>query len=496
MRSDRRRFVMGMMATTMLAGLPACTTTNPATGRSSFTGLYSVEDDIRLGRREHPKLVRQFGGEYENPKLRRYVEEIGRKLALGTEHQQLPYTFTLLNSPIVNAFALPGGYVYLSRGLMALASNEAEMAGVLSHELGHVNARHSAERISAAQMAQLGLLAGALLGSAMGVGRGAMEIGQQIAMLSIQSYSRQQEFEADMLGVRYMSRAGYEPDAMVTFLSTLREQSIVDAKMRGLPPGAVDRFNMMSTHPRTVDRVQEAMKAAAVSRPRNPRVGRDAYLANINGMLFGDDPKQGVVKGRTFQHPGLKFQFTVPEGFRLMNEPDRVVAQNRQGAAIVFDTGPIRQSRDMASYLQNEWTPKTPLKEVERIQINGIEAATGWVRGWDKSRRTVDIRGVAIRRSANSAYRFLFLNQAKDSPRLSRGFRETTYSFRRLSNAEANRVKPLRLLLVPARPGDTVSGLSRTLPYGKYNESWFRVLNDMKENQGLRANQRLKVVAA
>jgi len=295
MKYDRRHFLAGAMASTALIGLSGYTTVNQATGRSSFTGLYSVEDDIKLGRQEHPKLVQQFGGEYENARLQRYIAETGKKLARGTEYQQFPYQFTLLNTPIVNAFALPGGYVYVSRGLMALASNEAEMAGVLAHELGHVNARHTAERLSAAQMAQLGMMLGAVGASALGLGPGAAQVGQQIAMMSIQSYSRKQEFEADTLGVRYMSRAGYEPNAMVSFLSTLREQSIVDAKMRGLPPGSVDQFNMMSTHPRTKDRVEKAIQAAAVTRPDNPRIGRETYLANIDGMLFGDDPRQGLV---------------------------------------------------------------------------------------------------------------------------------------------------------------------------------------------------------
>ena len=496
MRHDRRKFLAGTLATTMLAGLPACTTTNRATGRSSFTGLYSVEDDIKLGQQEHPKLVKEFGGEYENPKLQGYVRNVGKKLAVNTEYQQFPYTFTLLNTPIVNAFALPGGYVYISRGLLALASNEAEMAGVLAHELGHVNARHSAERITAGQMAQLGALAGALGAAALGLPQEVAQGVQSIAVMSIQSYSRKQEFEADTLGVRYMSKAGYQPDAMVTFLSTLREQSIVEAKMRGLPPGTVDQYNMMSTHPRTVDRVQAAMKAAAVSRPANPRVGRETYFQQIDGMLFGDDPQQGIVRGNLFQHPVLGFEFRVPQDFRIINGQSQVVAQNRSGAAILFDMAPVKQSRDMPTYLQNEWTAKTPLRDVEAIKVNGLDGATGWARGQNQQRQTIDIRGVAIRRDAKSVYRFMFVNAAKDSQALAEGFRKTTYSFRKLSQAEASNIKALRLLLVPANKTDTVRGLSKTLPYGKYNETWFRVLNDMKAGQQVKPNQRVKVVAA
>ncbi|MDH3701514.1 MAG: M48 family metalloprotease [Alphaproteobacteria bacterium] len=496
MNFDRRRFVAAMAASTALAGLPACSTINPATGRSSFTGFYSVEDDIKLGRKEHPNLVKEFGGAYDNARLQRYVDQVGKTLAHGAEYKQFPYTFTLLNTPIVNAFALPGGYVYISRGLLALAGNEAEMAGVLAHELGHVNARHTAERLSRGQLAQLGVLAGVLGAAALGLPKEMAQIGQSIAMVSIQSFSRKQEFEADTLGVRYMSRAGYEPEALVTFLRTLREQSIIEAKMRGLPPGKVDEFNMMSTHPRTVDRVKAAMQAAATARPKAPRVGRKTYLGRIDGMLFGDDPKQGIVKGRLFQHPAMRFQFRVPKGFRINNGQDAITAQEKTGAAIRFDIAPVKGSGDLAAYLQNEWTPKTRLRDVERIKINGMDAATGWVRGKDGQGRVIELRGVAIRRNAKSVYRFLFVNPAKESARLAPAFRKTTHSFRRLSRAEAAKIKPLRLLLVPARRGDTVRRLARTLPYGKYNESWFRVLNDMKAGEEVRPNRRLKVVAA
>jgi predicted Zn-dependent protease len=492
MRHDRRQFVTGMAAATASAGLCACTTVNPATGRSSFTGMYSVEDDVRLGRQEHPKITKEFGGAYENPRLQRYVDEVGGRLARRTEYGQFRYTFTLLNTPIVNAFALPGGYVYLSRGLLTLASNEAEMAGVLAHEIGHVVARHSAERMSRVQMTQFGLLAGALFGLPQPV----MQIGQSIALLSIQSYSREQELEADTLAVRYMSRTGYDPNAMVTFLSSLREHSMVEAKMKGLPPGKIDEFNMMSTHPRTSVRVEKAMASAAAARPRNPRIGQDIYLAKIDGMMFGDDPAQGVVRGNLFQHPAMRFEFRAPPGFRIVNGKDEIIAEHPRGAAIVFDIAPIKASRHMTAYLQNEWAAKTALKGVERINVNGMEAATGTLSTRDQRRGPVDLRAIAIRRNARSAFRFLFISPAKDTGRLSLPFRNTTYSFRRLNRAEAARIRPLRLLLVNVGPRDSIRGLAKTLPFGRFNEAWFRVLNDMKPGQPLRRNRRIKVVAA
>ena len=491
----RRRFLAALAGGAGLAALPGCVTTNVATGRRSYTGLYSVEDDIALGRREHPKLLQAFGGEYGDARLQAYVTRAGDRLAENTDYRQFPYSFTLLNSPIVNAFALPGGFVYITRGLMALASNEAEMAGVLSHELGHVNARHTAERLSAVQLTQLGLLAGALGANALGLPADVAKFGQTVAALSIQAYSRQQEFEADMLGVRYMSRAGYDPEAMITFLSTLREQSIVEARSLGLPPGRVDQFNMMSTHPRTMDRVREATAAAAVQRPARPRIGREEYLARINGMLFGDDPKQGIVLGTRFAHPELRFEFIVPDGFRIHNDPEQVVARDKAGAAVVFDIAPAKAGLSMVSYVTNQWAPNARLWDLEAVTVNGLQAGTGRAEG-TAQQRPVDVRLVAIRRNPASVYRFMFISPRERTARLRTPFQRTTYSFKSLSKDEAAAIRPLRLLVVPARAGDTVERLAQGLPYGALNDAWFRVLNDLKPDERLRPDQPLKVIAS
>lgn len=493
---SRRRFLGVAAAGAAISTLPGCVTTNVATGRSSYTGTFSIDDDIRIGREEHPKLLKAFGGQYQNRQLQGYVYRIGTQLARGADYQQYPYQFTLLNSPIVNAFALPGGFVYLSRGLLAVASNEAEMAGVIAHELGHVNARHGAERRSAAQLAQFGVMAAALGASALGVSPGAAaQLGQGIAAMAIQGYSRQQEFEADKLGVRYMSRAGYEPDAMVTFLSTLREQSQVEAKSLGLAPGAVDEFNFMSTHPRTVDRVQAATRAADMQRPKHPRVGRNAYLSQIDGMLFGDDPSQGIVSGRRFSHRGLRLEFTVPQGYRLKNTSDQVVASSKDGAAILFDIAKTQQARDPLGYIQREWAPKAQLRLVSELQVSGRRAATALAGARTRNGES-DVRMVAISRDASSVFRFMFVSPGKETKTQSSQYRKTTQSFRQLTPAEASQIRALRLLVVPARPGDTVEGLSKNLPYGSSNAEWFRVLNDLPANAQPKPNSRLKVVVS
>ncbi len=490
---SRRAFLHIAAGATVASGLSGCVATNPATGRQSFTGLYSPEDDIKLGQGEHPKLVKAFGGEYPDRKLQSYIQRTGQRLAAHTEFQQFPYRFTLLNSPIVNAFALPGGFVYISRGLLALASNEAELAGVLGHELGHVNARHSTERISATKMAQFGVLAGALGASLLGLpGESIAQLGQQIALLSIKSYSRSQEFEADMLGVRYMSKAGYEPDAMVNFLASLHQQSQLEARSLGLPPGKIDQYNMLSTHPRTVDRVREAQTAANTARPVQPRIGRKEYLSRIDGMLFGDDPSDGIIQGRRFVHPGLRFEFTVPAEFRIRNSPEKVIAQDRHGTAIVFDIAPIRKARDMRNYIRTEWATKISLRNLEALTINGFTSATATTRA--KTRKgVVNVRMVALRRDAKTSYRLLFITPQARAKKLEPVLRQTTFSFRALSAQQAKAVSPLRLHVQRFNKGTRIEQLANQLPYGALNSDWFRVLNDIAPGQQPASGQTLKL---
>lgn len=488
-RHTRRHVLAGLACAGCSTALGGCLGTNPATGRQSFTGLMSVEDDAALGAQEHPKMLEAFGGEYENQRLAGYVNEIGRRLAQFSEFHQFNYRFTILNTPVVNAFALPGGFVYISRGLLALASSEAEVAGVLAHEIGHVTARHSAERIGAQQLAQIGLIGAALLG----VDSSLLDIGQSIAGLAIRGYSRSQELEADTLGVRYMSQAGYDPDAMVTFLATLGEHSRLEGQMLGLPEGQEDQYNIMSTHPRTADRVRQAQAAANARRPANPIVGRDGYLGQIDGMTFGDDPKQGLVLGQRFVHPELRFEFSVPDSFVLRNRPDSVQAVHPGGAAIVFDIG--RRGREpLPAYLQQRWARRVPLRQLERIEVNGREAATATAVGRGKD-GLVDYRFLAIAGDGAQVYRFIYITPRNLTGPLNEDLRRSTYSFHTLSAEQAAGINAMRLIIVRSRPDDTVAGLARTLPFGRFNEPWFRVLNDLQPGQPLPIDRLTKVVA-
>jgi predicted Zn-dependent protease len=469
-------------------GLLGGCATAPATGRTFFTGGMSAEDEARLGSQEHTKIVPQFGGAYADPALSAYVTSIGNLLVKTSEIPNQKFTFTVLDSPIVNAFALPGGYVYVTRGLLALADTEAEVAGVLAHEIGHVTARHSAERYGQAMAANLaGIGLGVLLGN------GAIsDTFNAASAVALRSFSRDQEYEADVLGVRYLTRAGFDTKAMAGFLAKLEADSRLEATMAG-DPGRADEFNIMQTHPRTADRIQRAIAEAGATSVKDPIVGRDVYLGKIDGMLYGDNPDQGLIRGRQFLHPKLRFAFTVPDGFRLFNSSQRVIARGPDGAGIVFDQAREAGNGSMTDYMTKVWAKGVALQGVEAITINGMAAATGRVsvqgRGGPR-----DLRLVAIRTDDKAVYRMLFVTPPKLTDALSRPLRETTYSFRKLSAAEAAAAKPWRIARHTVRTGETAASLAARMPFADFHLQRFLVLNGLSESSPLPAGRAVKLV--
>ena len=479
------RWLAALVLGAGVAAAGGCST-NPATGERIFTGALPVAQEEQIGKQSRPEILAEFGGEYPDEALQRYVQSIGELVAATSERTDVSYTFTVLNSDVVNAFAVPGGYIYITRGLLALANNEAEIAGVLAHEVGHIVSRHSAQR--ATQSALAGVAA-AVLGVATGSSQVA-QMAQTGGMAVIQSYSREQEFEADTLGVRYLSRAGYDPSAMSSFLASLNAHSNLEAKMAG---GNPPEFNIMSTHPRTQDRVQRAVAEAGGYAVRNPMLARDIYLQKIDGIVYGDAPEQGFVRGRDFVHPTLGFRFRVPEDFRLMNGAQQVVAKGSGGAVIVFDAAQRRSGLPIVSYLRDDWAAGASLQSLERITVNGMEAATALVKGTVQG-QPADLRLVAIAFDGTQVFRFMFVIPSRASSALIESFQRTTYSFQRLSAAEAARYQPKRLDVVPVGSGDGVSRFVGMMNVDSYPEEQFRVLNGLLGGEGLLAGQKVKIV--
>jgi predicted Zn-dependent protease len=441
-------------ALALLVPLLAACATAPGTGRTIFTGGLSEEGEADLGRQEHPKVVAQYGGAYDDPELARYVSSVGDFLVKTSERPDLGFTFTILDTPIVNAFALPGGYIYVTRGLLSLSNSEAELAGVLGHEIGHVTARHTAERYGQAVAANVA-----------GLGLGVL------------------------LGGRYLARAGYDTAAMAGFLTQLQAHSRLEAQLAGQPEKA-DAFDIMQTHPRTADRIERALAQAGATPVDEPLVAQNVYFDKIDGMIYGDKADEGYIRGRSFAHPKLKFTFEVPEGFRLYNQSDAVIARDGEGkAAIQFDRGPSDYSGSMSNYLTNVWGANVRLSGVESITINGLPAATATISGSGK-----DYRLVAIRYDPRTIYRFIFLSSSDRTAALNGPFRETTYSFRRLSDAEAAALKPRRLRIYQVQAGDTPASIAARMPFGQENLQRFLVLNGFTEQTTLQPGQRVKTV--
>ena len=474
------------------AGLSGCSV-NPATGDQNFTGFMSLEDEQRIGAAEHPKILKTFGGAYKDQAVISYVNNIGNQLAAKSELPNIKWTFTVLNSPQINAFALPGGYVYVTRGLMALASSEAELAGVMAHEIGHVTGRHSAQRYSQATGASV---LGAILGIAVG-SSAVSELFNVGAGLYLKSFSREQEFEADTLGVRYLARSNYDTKSMASFLAKLRSHSQLEAKRHEKDPSSVDQGDMFATHPRTIDRVQRAIKNAKVAKSGS-RLGTVDYMERLHKMLYGDDPKEGFIKGRIFIHPELQFRFEVPEGFRLFNSPRAVVAKGPGGSIIQFDMAGKAYNGAMPSYIPNVWARRGSFQRVERLNVNGLEGATATMRTRQRS-GTFDLRFVAIRQRMNRGddriYRFMFLTPVNLTERLSLGLRRTTFSLRSISFGEAQKFRPSRILVKPVKANDGVQTFVRQMSIADFKEETFRVINGLSANDGLRRGKLVKIIS-
>ena len=477
-----RRFAAALLALALLAPH------GDVQAQGGFT-LMSPEQERQLGQQEHPKILQEFGGVYEDPEVGGWIAEIGGRLAVASGSPATQYTFTVLDSPIVNAMALPGGYVYITRGLLALANTEAEVAGVLAHEIGHVVARHTARRHTSSVLANIGAgLLGVLTGS-----EGAAQLGQFVGAGLLAQYSQGQEFESDQLGVRFMAEVGYNPRAQADLLSSLNREHDLQESIRGGKANPLEGF--FATHPNTLERVQRAGAAAAeTGAAPNAFYGREELLRRIDGMPYGDSAEQGFVKGRTFAHPKLRLQFTVPPDFRIVNQPRAVLAQGPGGAAIQFDSAPQPRLSDPLDYLAREWGAKVALRDLERLEVNGAPGATGWARVETKN-GTRDARLVAIRFPEGRIYRFVFLTPPNLTARLADELQRTTYSLRRLTDQEAAGLKGLRIRVVEVKPGDSVESLARRMVVESHAVERFRVLNALEPEMALRPGEKVKIIA-
>ncbi|CCW17582.1 Putative Zn-dependent protease [Sphingobium indicum BiD32] len=451
--------------------------------------------DKASGAKQHPELLKEFGGPYAGPQAR-YVESVGRRISVqsGLSNAQSDFTVSLLNSPVNNAFAIPGGYVYVTRQLMALMNDEAELAGVLGHEVGHVAARHGQRRQQAAQRnaiggALLGVLTGALLGDSGFAGLIQKGIGTGSQLLTLR-FSRTQEYEADDLGIRYLASGGYDARALSGMLASLAAQSNLDARVAG---SARTMPEWASTHPDPASRVARAAKGAAGSGSKSVVRNRDAFLNALDGLLYGDDPRQGVIDGNRFRHPDLRLTFTAPTGFGMENGADAVSVTGSGGQA---QFGAAAYSGNLAVYIDSVFAKlggangSVPAGEVSRTSVNGLPAAWRTVRANSQS-GAVDATVFAYDFGGGKAYHFLLLTAAGQGigP-----FNAMVQSVQRLSPQEATAIKPRRVDVVTVKAGDSVQSLSRRMAYSDYQLERFLTINALAANASLRPGQRVKIV--
>ena len=454
------------------------------------TGVISAKDRAE-GAQNHPLLVAQFGGAMTGPQAD-YVQSIGRRIAAASGSGDPPsaFTVTLLNSSINNAFAVPGGYLYTTRQLVELMNNEAELGGVLGHEKGHVDARHSAKRQSNATKNQIFGVLGAILS---GVVLGNSQVGQvlqqgfmQGSQLLTLKFSRKQEDEADALGVSYLKRAGYDPRAMSTVLQSLANQNALDARLMGTS----DQVPVWaSTHPDPAARVRTTL---ALAGNQTGVTNRDIFLTKISGLIYGDAPEQGYVEGRKFSHPIDRMTFEAPSGFYLVNGT-QAVAIGGQGGKGQFTTAAF--NGDLDGYVQQVFAAlgqanQTQLSvgNVERTTVNGIPAAYSVARV-NNGNSQVDVTVFAYQWDATHASHFMTITQAGSNV-----FGPMFASMRRLSNSEAAALKPRRLLVVTVKKGDTMQTMASRMAYSDAPLDRFRVLNGLGANTSLAVGQKVKLV--
>ncbi len=459
-------------------------------GANVAPGSPITAEEAQLGAQYHEQFVAEFGGEMTGPQAR-YVEQVGQNIAVQSGLATTPGAFdvTLLNSSVNNAFAVPGGYVYATRQLVNLMNNEAELAAVLGHEVGHVAARHSARRQQAAQQNQLLGLLGVIGGSIIGGDFGNLlsRAGAQAPQFLTLSYSRNQELEADALGVQYLNRAGYDPRAMATLLQSLAAQNQLDAQLQGRDNATIPEW--ASTHPDPASRVQNAVQLAGGGAGVT---NRDTFLTRIDGMIYGDDPEQGIIEGRQFIHPILRLSFTAPQGFYMVNSPRAVSINGDAGRAqlttAAFNGNLETYVRSVFAALggdQQQLAPQT----IERTTVNGLPATYGFARV-NNGQSQVDVTVFAYDFGNGQAYHFQSITPAGQAST----FNSLYNSMRRISAQEAGSVVPRRIDIVTATRTDTVATLARRMAYTDGQEARFRVLNGLLGDTGVVPGQQYKIV--
>ncbi len=470
-----------------LAAGAACAT-NPATGRRELS-LMSEAQEVSLGR-ESDAQIREEMGVYDDPALQRYVSDIGLRLAKASERPGLPWQFTVVDQAAINAFALPGGFIYVTRGILPYLETEAELAGVLGHEIGHVTARHGAQQYTRSLGGQLGLAA---IGVFVPAARPFGQISQQALALLFLKYGREDELQADRLGARYEATGGWDPAGVPGMLSTLGRLDQAAGDHKGVP-------NWLSTHPDPLSRVAEIQPLV-----QQLKAGRAAFvtdaaalLQRVDGVVFGDNPAQGITQGTTFLHPPLRLRVDFPNGWQVQNSPQQVLA-------VAPNEGPVM----LLQLVQQQGTAvqDTAVQDVavahmrmagfrlvsgERTTINGLDAHLGVFEGQVEGLGNVTSRAAHIAHGGQT-YLLAGLAPPASFAQVDATFGTAIRSFRALSAAEAENIRPNRIDLYVVRAGDTWQSLAER-SQGAITAPALAIMNHAAPAAAPRPGSRIKIV--
>ncbi|MDH5540402.1 MAG: M48 family metalloprotease [Rhizobacter sp.] len=496
----RRPWPALLLAATLLAGCATGTVTNPVTGRQERT-VMDEASEIAEGKKAHQQVLAEYG-EYQNARLQAYVNEIGQRLAKQSHRSQLEWHFTVLDSPEINAFALPGGYVYITRGIMAYLDSEADLAGVIGHEIGHVTARHGAQRATRQQSASVGVLAATILGvvlEAGGVGGAtdlASQVSQGVAAGYIAKYGREQELQADQLGAEYLSRSNYDPRNMVDVIQVLKSQErFAEDSARAEGRSALAGNNWLSSHPSNDQRLQEITQIAAGYKGRGNYSddGRARYLQAINGMSFGESPEQGLTRGQNFYHAPLGFAITAPAGWKVENSPEAVALVNGDGTAgLIVKLVPPKAGDSHDEIIRSVLRPESG--STRRSALNGLSAThfVGSRKNQQGQSQAVEVTIV----SGPSDRNYLLAYASKNPAALQRAYRqmlEAEGSFRAMTAADRAAAKPWTIRTVPFQRGGFAQ-LARQSPLEQRAEQQLRLINGVYAGSDPSPGQLVKVV--
>lgn len=489
---------LGVLITLLcLAG--CATVTNPVSGRQELS-VMDERTEIAEGRKAHEQVLKEYGV-YRNPKLQAYVDELGQRLAKQSHRKELTWHFTVLDSPEINAFALPGGYIYVTRGIMAYLDSEADLAGVIGHEIGHVTARHGAQRATRQQTAGLGVMAANILGAVLesrgyaGAGNLINQGSQGIAAGFIAAYGRDQELEADQLGAEYLVRNQYHPQNMVDVINVLKNQErFAEDKARAEGKTVSGRGGWLASHPSNDQRLQDITRIAG----QYPKAdykddGRNRYFQAIDGMVFGDAADQGLIRGTTFYHPKLGFAMSAPSGWKIRNGNEALTFTNAsEDAGLIVKTLPPSAGGTHEEILRKTFA----LQQLrsERFTVDTFPAThfSGVRRTQQGQTQSVE----ATLLTGPQGQNYVLIYAARDAQSLQRARRDIQAvgdSFRNLRDSERSTVKPWSIRLKPF-PRGGFAELARQSSLSEQPEKQLRLLNGFYTGGEAKPGQLVKVI--